>query len=127
VTSFAADHPEVRHQMVQKQREIAQGQDLVTEGRDQGSVAFPEAQCKIFLTASAEERARRRQRDTKLRGESSDFEEIREAILQRDARDRARQVGPLIEPPDALHVVTDGLTIQEVVARVEGLVRQGQA
>ena len=71
VTRHAANHPQVRAHLVRLQRAVAAGQDIVTEGRDQGTVVFPQAECKIFLTASPEERARRRQRDLQQRGESA--------------------------------------------------------
>src|SRR5262245_28506658 len=84
VVYLAADNQPVRGRLVELQRKIAQGRDIVTEGRDQGTVAFPNAQCKIFLTASREERARRRYEELISRGEPITFAEI---LAQQDERD----------------------------------------
>lgn len=123
VTRYAANHPQVRAHLVHLQRAVAAGQDIVTEGRDQGTVVFPCAECKIFLTASPEERARRRQRDLQQRGELATLQQILAAQEQRDREDSTREVGPLIRAEDAMEVLTDGLTQEQVVARLEELVR----
>jgi cytidylate kinase len=123
VTRFAANHPQVRAHMVNLQRGMARGQDLVTEGRDQGTVVFPQAECKIFLTASPEERARRRQRDMQSRGESATLQQILDAQQRRDREDASREVGPLCRAEDAIEVSTDGLTQEQVVDQLEALVR----
>jgi cytidylate kinase/pantoate ligase/cytidylate kinase len=94
----------------------------VTEGRDQGTVAFPHAKCKIFLTASAQERARRRYEELISRGESITFDEVLAQQLERDQRDATRPVGALIKADDAVEVLTDGLTPDEVVERLERIV-----
>jgi len=122
-TRFAADNPIIRGIMVEQQRSIAQtflaaNKGLVTEGRDQGTVVFPDAECKFFLTATPEERTRRRLGELQQRGIAGDFNEIYRQITERDARDSARPVGPLCEPPDAHRIVSDGLTIDEVVERL---------
>ena len=88
VTRYAADNPQVRAHLVLLQRAVAAGQDVVTEGRDQGTVVFPQAECKIFLTASPEERARRRHRDLQQRGEPATLEQMLAA--QAAARPRRR-------------------------------------
>ncbi len=124
VTRHAANHPQVRAHLVLLQRAAAAGRDIVTEGRDQGTVVFPQAECKIFLTASPEERARRRQRDLHARGESATLQQILAAQQQRDSEDAAREVGPLRRAEDAVEVLTDGLTQDQVVDRLEELVRQ---
>jgi len=124
VTRFAADNPEVRAHLVQLQRRAAHQQDVVTEGRDQGTVVFPEAGCKIFLTASPEVRAQRRVADFQVRGETRQFEAVLGEINHRDTRDASRSVGPLRRAADAIEVSTDGLTIDEVVNRLEAIVRQ---
>ncbi len=118
----AADHPAVRSWLVDLQRSIAEGVSLVTEGRDQGSVAFPDAACKIFLVAGAEERARRRVEDFRDRGEKVDFEKVLADIVSRDHADESRPVGALVEPDGAVCVDTDGLSINEVVDRLEKIV-----
>ena len=124
VTRYAANHPQVRAHLVQLQQAVAAGQDIVTEGRDQGTVVFPLAECKIFLTAGPEERARRRQRDLHERGEPATLEEILAAQERRDSEDASREVGPLLRAEDAVEVLTDGLTQDQVVDRLEELVRQ---
>lgn len=124
ITHYSADNPEVRAHLVALQQALAQRQNVVTEGRDQGTVAFPNARCKIYLTASAEERARRRVGELTARGEPADFAEILTAQRLRDQRDSARSVGPLRRADDAVEVCTDGLSIDQVVDRLEELVRQ---
>ena len=119
---LAADNVAVRRRLVELQRQIAAGRDLVTEGRDQGTVAFPHAECKIFLTASSRERARRRYEELIGRGESISFDEVLAQQLDRDQRDATRPVGALVKADDAVEVLTDGLTPDEVVERLEQIV-----
>ena len=123
VTRHAANHPQVRAHLVHLQRAVTAGQDLVTEGRDQGTVVFPQAECKIFLTASAEERARRRRHDLQQRGEPATLEQILADQARRDHEDATREVGPLLRAEDAVEVLTDGLTQDQVVDLLEELVR----
>ena len=123
VTRYAANHPQVREHLVLLQRAVAAGQDMVTEGRDQGTVVFPQAECKIFLTASPAERARRRQRDLQQRGETATLAQILAAQQRRDQEDATREVGSLRRAEDAVEVPTDGLTQEQVVDRLEELVR----
>jgi len=120
---LAADNVAVRRRLVELQRQIAAGRDLVTEGRDQGTVAFPNAECKIFLTASREERARRRCDEMAARGESVSYQDVLAQQDERDQRDATRPVGALIKAADAVEVFTDGLSLDEVVARLERIVR----
>ena len=96
-THYAADNPAVRAQLVLWQRAAAEGADVVTEGRDQGTVVFPHAECKIFLTADERERARRRHRDLAARGEDIPFDEVLANQQLRDQRDASRAVGALRE------------------------------
>jgi len=118
-----ADNVQVRERMVELQRQIARGRDIVCEGRDQGTVAFPDAECKIFLVASAEERARRRQAELRQRGEDISFNEVLAEQNERDRRDTSRPVGALKKADDAYEVCTDGLTLEQVVSRLEEIVR----
>jgi len=120
---FAADNPVIRQAMVEQQRNIArtvlaENKGLVTEGRDQGTVVFPDAACKFFLTATPEERTKRRLGELQQRGIVGEFDEIYRQIMERDNRDSARSVGPLCEPPDAHRIISDGLTITEVIDRL---------
>lgn len=119
-----ADNPAIRSLMVDLQRRLASERDTVTEGRDQGTVAFPHAQCKIFLTASAEERARRRVQDLAARGVEATYDEILAQQNERDRRDTTRSVGRLLQTPEMIELVTDGLSPEQVVDRLEQIVRQ---
>ena len=120
---YAADNLQVREAMVSLQRKLALEDDVVTEGRDQGTVAFPEAEYKIFLSASAEERARRRVEQMRQSGKDASIEEVLEQQNLRDHQDEAREVGGLKAADDALHVITDGMRPFEVVEHLERLVR----
>jgi cytidylate kinase len=121
---LAADNVAVRKRLVELQRQIANGRDIVTEGRDQGTVAFPAAECKIFLTAGRKERARRRYEELASRGDSISFDEVLAQQDERDRRDAARPVGALVKAADAVEVPTDGLTLDEVVEQLLRLVLQ---
>ncbi len=123
VTRYAADNAEVRSHLVQLQRKIAGNDNVVTEGRDQGTVAFPNAACKIFLTATPQERARRRLNDLHSQGEPVTLEQVLAAQERRDREDAQRRVGPLLAAGDAVKVYTDGLTLNQVVDKLELLVR----
>jgi len=124
VTRYAADNRRVREQMVELQRRLVGKEDVVVEGRDQGTVAFPEAECKIFLTAGAEERARRRLGDLQSQGEPVTFEQVLAAQECRDREDAARPFGPLRPAPDAVEVRTDRMTLEEVVDRLEEIAKE---
>jgi cytidylate kinase len=122
-TRFAAGNAQVRARLVALQQAIGAERDIVTEGRDQGTVVFPHARCKIYLTASAAERARRRMEEFRQRGELATFEDVLAAQDRRDREDASRSVGPLRPAADAIEVVTDGLSINAVVDALEALVR----
>ena len=95
----------------------------MTEGRDQGSVVFPYAECKLYLTASPQERARRRQQELQVQGTDVPLEEILVQICERDDRDLNRDAAPLKPADDAVHVDTTGMTTEEVLAKLVQLVR----
>lgn len=124
---YAADNPAVRQELVAWQRAAAANHDVVTEGRDQGTVVFPDAECKIFLTAGEEERARRRHADLLNRGENIPFNEVLANQRLRDHRDESRQVGALRKAADAIEVSTDGMSPDDVVTRLEQIVRSKQS
>ena len=124
LTHYSANNPGVRAIMVERQRAIAAGRDIVTEGRDQGSVVFPSAECKIFLTATPLERAKRRQADLLRRGEAMSLEQILEEQNLRDQRDSTRAVGPLVQATDAVPLWTDGLEESAVVDQLEAIVQR---
>ena len=120
-----AGAPSVRAELVRMQRQFAAGREkVVTEGRDQGTVAFADADVKFFLTADAGERARRRQADVKAKDHGRTLEQIQQAIEQRDKSDRSRAVGPLKPADDAIVVDTTALTIDEVVEKLLGFVKE---
>ena len=123
-THFAANNPGVREHLVRLQRQTAGQDDIVTEGRDQGTVVFPHAECKIYLTASPEERARRRAQELADRGEPTSVDEVLRHQNKRDQRDAGRAVGPMIAASDAIEVSTDGLTPEQVLDQLEKLVRE---
>jgi cytidylate kinase len=125
-THYAADNPGVRAQLVEWQRTAAAGDNVVTEGRDQGTVVFPHAEVKIFLTADEHQRAQRRHRDLVARGENVSFDDVLANQQLRDHRDATRAVGALVKAADAIEVSTDGLSPEEVIARLEELVRAKQ-
>ncbi len=119
-----ADNPAIRQWLVRLQRQFAaEKKDVVAEGRDQGTVVFPAAECKIYLTASDEERARRRWQQLQAQGSQVALEEVLAEQIERDRRDAARPVGGLIAADDAVRVVTDGLSEDQVTDQLESLVR----
>jgi cytidylate kinase/pantoate ligase/cytidylate kinase len=121
-TRPVADAPPVRAAMKRIQRRMAAGLDIVTEGRDQGSEVFPDADVKVFLTASAEERARRRHREEVMRGSGISLPDVLAAQAARDDGDRVRAVGAMRAADDALVLETDGLGPEQVVDRLVGLI-----
>ncbi len=121
---FAADHPQIRARLNVQQRRIASGQDIVTEGRDQGSEVFPDAECKIFLTASPEVRAQRRQQQLAAAGKQVPLADVLADQNRRDLEDRLREVGRLRPAEDAVVVNTDGMQPDEVLEQVLQIVRQ---
>lgn len=119
-TRFAADSPSVRRRLVEWQRRFARVEgEVVTEGRDQGTIVFPDAFRKFFLTASDEERARRRHAEFASRGEPIAFESVLADLKARDAHDAARAIAPMRAAEDALTVDTTGMDLDHVVARIE--------
>jgi len=119
-----ADSPIVRRRLGEMQRQIAAGRNIVCEGRDQGTIIFPDAECKFFLVADPLERARRRQRDMAGRGEVVPWNEVLEAQELRDSRDRQRDLAPMIPAPDAILLDSSQLTLEQVVEGMEQEVRR---
>ena len=113
---YAASSPRLRARLVQMQRDFAQTHEkIVTEGRDQGTVVFPDADVKFFLVADENERARRRQAELAAKGKSPDIAETLLAIAKRDKSDLSRDVGPLKPASDAIIIDTTHLSIEQVV------------
>ena len=117
-----ADNAAVRESMVAAQRRWTAGRDAVTEGRDQGTIAFPDAECKIFLTATPEERARRRVSQLLELGVDVSYEEVFEMQNQRDLQDTQRETGGLKPAADSIMVWTDGMTEDEVLQSLVAIV-----
>lgn len=112
----------VRQRLTELQRQTARERDIVTEGRDQGSVVFVDAEFKFFLTASDRERARRRHAELDKKGIATSLEGILEQQRQRDTEDMERELAPLKAAKDAIVVDTTGMTLEQVVSRMELLV-----
>ena len=113
----------VRRRLVAWQRQLAQGRSIVCEGRDQGTIVFPNAGCKFFLVADPQERACRRHRELVARGADVALDEILTAQQARDQRDRDRAIAPMIPAADAIFLDSTGLTIHQVVDQMEAAVR----
>ncbi len=122
--SRVAAWPPLRAALLERQRAFAEPPGLVADGRDMGTVVFPDAALKIFLTASAEERALRRYNQLKEKGSNASLSALSREIAERDARDSARAVAPLVPARDAEVIDSTGLSIGEVAARVIELGRR---
>ena len=122
-TRPVADAPPVREALKRVQRRMAAGLDVVTEGRDQGSEVFPGAEVKVFLTASSDERARRRHAEEVAGGRDTSFDAVAREQRRRDEGDRSRPVGTLKPAADAVVLETDGLSREQVVERLVALVQ----
>jgi cytidylate kinase len=122
---YIAGAPEVRAELVRMQRQFAAARHkIVTEGRDQGTVAFADADVKFFLIADAAERARRRLADLKAGGNKQTLEQIQRAIEERDKSDESRAVGPLKPADDAIVADTTDMSIDEVVDKLLAIVKE---
>jgi cytidylate kinase len=116
--SLVAVHPSVRTALLDRQRAFARAPGLVADGRDMGTVVFPQAGLKVFVTASAEERAKRRHKQLMEKGNSVTIDSLLREIRERDARDAGRMAAPLKPAPDAYLLDTTHLTIDQAIARV---------
>lgn len=116
--------PEVREKLLELQRSLASEKDVIMDGRDIGTNILPDADVKIYLTASVETRAKRRYDELKEKGESCDLEEIARDIKARDERDMTRDIAPLKKAEDAVLVDSSDMTIEEVVGRICSLCRR---
>ena len=122
---YVASAAKLRERLVEMQREFAAGEEkIVTEGRDQGTVAFGDADIKFYLTANTGERAKRRLTELRAKGRSEKLEDVQRAIEERDKRDKNRAVGPLRPADDAIFIDTTKLSIEEVVEKVLGCVKE---
>ena len=116
----------VRAALLERQRAFRRPPGLVADGRDMGTVVFPDARLKVFLTASVEERARRRYKQLRDEGIHANLAALSRDLAARDARDAARATAPLVAAPEAVPVDTTGLAIEEVVAQILALYRERQ-
>lgn len=112
----------VRNKLLEIQRNIAKGKNVIMEGRDIGTVVFPNANVKIYLDATAEERARRRVLQNKEKGIESSYEEVLKGIKERDERDSTREIAPLKKAEDAIYVNSTNLNIEQVVEKIIGII-----
>ncbi|MEN9596698.1 MAG: Cytidylate kinase (Cytidine monophosphate kinase) kinase [Pseudomonadota bacterium] len=115
--------PEIRAALLKKQHDFKQAPGLVADGRDMGTVVFPDAKYKVFLTASASQRAERRYKQLKLKGIDAKLSTITTDIQERDQRDSERQFAPLVPAADAIYIDSSTMSIQAVIAEVLSLVR----
>jgi CMP/dCMP kinase len=122
LASVIAVYPKVRAALLERQRAFRQPPGLVADGRDMGTVVFPDATVKIFLDASPDERARRRLNQLRKAGIEANIAALREEIRERDVRDRNRTVSPLKPADDAVTIDTTELPVESVLARVEQLI-----
>lgn len=113
--SLVAQHRLIREEMVKRQRDLAKNNSVVMDGRDIGTHVIPDAEVKIFLIASVEERALRRHNENLQKGFKSNLNELKKEIKERDFRDMNRETAPLIKADDAIEIDTTSLTIQNVV------------
>lgn len=123
MASVCSQIPAVREKLVQLQREMGTRKSVIMDGRDIGTNVLKDARFKIYLTASAEERARRRFLELQEKGETQSFEDVLEDIKQRDHNDMTRELNPLRKADDAVEVDTTGLDIDQVVQKVLEIVR----
>jgi cytidylate kinase len=123
-SSPVAESPGVRRRLGELQRAIAAGRNMVCEGRDQGTVVFPDAACKFFLIADPQERARRRQRQMQGLGEEVPWEQVLRAQEERDRRDSSRDLAPMVPAPDAILVDSTSLSLEQVIDFMEQEVRR---
>lgn len=120
--SLISSYPRVRAALTAQQRLIAASGSIIMVGRDIGTVVLPDADLKIFMHASVEERARRRYNEAIAQNKPVNFDEILKAMIERDKQDKANPVSPTVPAKDAVIVNTDGLTLEQVVARLKQLV-----
>ena len=116
--------PIVRKKLIDLQRKMAKGKNIIMEGRDIGTVVFPNANVKIYLDASPEERAKRRVKQNQEKGMISSYEEVLKNIMDRDERDSNREVAPLKQAEDAIYIDSTNLTIEEVVEKIVELIKK---
>lgn len=124
MASVSSANAEVRKKLQELQQKLARTRDVVMDGRDIGTAVLPDAQLKIYLTASSEVRAKRRYDELILKGETADLNQIEADIIDRDKRDMSRELNPLTQADDAVLVDSSNMTIEEVVDHIEELIKE---
>ena len=124
MASRSSARPAVRKKLLDLQRQLAASEDVLMDGRDIGTAILPNADLKIFLTASVAERARRRFLEMKEKGEACSEEEIRREIEERDYRDMHREISPLVQAEDAVLLDTSDMTLEQVVEKIIALAKE---
>ena len=124
MTSNTSKYPAVREKLLYLQRELAAANNVIMDGRDIGTCVLPDAELKIYLTASASERAKRRYLEQKERGVESDLAQIERDIIARDEQVMNREIAPLKQAEDAIYLDTSDMTIEEVVTKIVSLVQK---
>ena len=126
-TSNVSKHKPVREKMVALQQEVAKTTDVVMDGRDIGMWVLPNADVKIYLTASSYERARRRHKELAEKGGTKTLEEIEQDIITRDYQDMHRENSPLVQAPDAIYLDSSDMTLQQVIDAILALINRKSA
>ena len=124
MASAVSTYRAVREKLLQLQRELAAGEDVIMDGRDIGTCVLPDADTKIYLTAASRVRAERRYKELTEKGIPCDLEEIEQDIIERDHRDMTREIAPLKQAEDAVLVDTSHMTIEEVADRIIQIVSE---
>ncbi|MGV3042134.1 (d)CMP kinase [Staphylococcus rostri] len=124
--SFVASKDAVRKYLVQAQQQLAENKGIVMDGRDIGTTVLPDAEVKVYMIASVEERAQRRLKDNTDRGIPSTLEQLKQDIAERDAYDMNREISPLVKADDAIEMDTTGMTIEAVTERIIQLAEAAQ-
>ncbi|MBA9027222.1 MULTISPECIES: (d)CMP kinase [Bacillaceae] len=122
--SEVSKHRSIREEMVRRQQQLAKGGGVVMDGRDIGTHVLPEAEVKVFLIASVEERAQRRYQENAQKGFSADIEKLKEEIALRDKLDSEREVSPLKKANDAIELDTTSMTIEQVAKKITSLIEE---
>jgi cytidylate kinase len=126
MASVTSPNPAVREKLTELQKKLASESDCIMDGRDIGTVVLPDAQTKIYLTASSQVRAKRRFDELTAKGEVCDIKKIQADIEERDYRDMHREISPLKQADDAVYLDTSDMTIQEVIDRIIEICHEGK-
>lgn len=123
-SSIISAHPKVRQVLVRQQRRVGRGRSSVLEGRDIGTVVFPDAEVKVFITASSKVRARRRVEQMEEQGEEADFEEVLSEMVARDKRDSEREIAPLVKAEDALEIDSSDRDVDDILDELQDAISE---